>query len=387
VDYIQEYIQDLHSTLDLVPNSRIEEFIEILKEARLNDRQVFVMGNGGSAATATHFVGDLGKNTRAKGLPHFRVFGLVDNITSVTAYANDEGYENVFSHQIDGLIRENDVVVGISCSGNSMNVLNAIALANAQGAMTIGLTGFDGGRLAAMVDLNIHVPSSRIEQVEDIHMMIEHVVVSALKETSRQMAAAIERSQNTINQPEVLETLYNLFNPSTLHGGNFEVMTGSGEPVFTSQETVDTRPNYDLLQRALQFTVDSLRVTSGSLLLLGSDGTVTDGFLAYGGKVRHGTPKEWIEIIDQGLAGWVVKHNEGVIVRDTRNDPRWLLRQWDILGSTPRSAMSVPLYNNNQVIGVFTLTRNNSEEFKDQELSFLTTIAAFLSINIVNRKR
>jgi len=385
VDYIQEYIQDLHDTLDLVPNSGIEKFIEILKEARLHDRQVFVMGNGGSAATATHFAGDLGKNTRAKGLPHFRVFGLADNITAITAYANDEGFENVFSHQLEGLLRENDVVIGISTSGNSKNILNAIELANAACAVTIGLTGFDGGQLASMVYLNIHVPSNRIEQVEDIHMMIEHIVVSALKVTSKQLSLALEVSQTSINQPEVLDNLYQLFERSepSKNGDNpFENL----ESTVTVSSGANHLPNYDTLQRALQFTVDSLKVTSGSLLLLGSDGSVTDGFLAYGGKIRTGAPKQLFEIINQGLAGWVAKHNEGVIVRDTRNDPRWLLRQWDIVDNRTRTAMSVPLYNNNRVVGVLTLTRNNSDAFKDEELSFLTTIAAFLSIKIVNRK-
>jgi len=383
--YINNYLQDLHETLDLIPIAEVEEFIEILKNARLKDHQVFVMGNGGSAATATHFAGDLGKNTRVKGLPHFRVISLADNITAITAFANDEGFENIFSRQLEGMIRENDVVIGISTSGNSKNVINAIALANAKGASTIGLTGYDGGQLAAMVDLHIHIPSNRIEQVVDIHMIVEHIVVSALKETSSQYTRVLDSGLELFNQPDILNNLSNLFTKADSHLTQNVNEIETNAFILAEPKSMDDQPNYDLLQRALQLTVDMVKLSSGSLLLVGKDGSVTDGFLAYGGKVRPGTPKQWIEIIGQGLAGWVVKNNKSVIVHDTRSDPRWLLRQWEMAENGPRTAMSVPLYDENQVIGVLTLTRNNSEEFKEQELSFLTTIAAFLSINIRHR--
>ena len=385
MDYIQEYIQDLHATLELVSNSRIKQFIEILNEARLDDRQVFVMGNGGSAATASHFVGDLGKNTRVKGMPHFRIFGLTDNIPSITAYANDVGYEYIFSNQIEGLIREKDVLIGISASGNSRNVLNAIELGNSIGAITIGLTGFDGGQLAPLVNLNIHVPSSRIEQIEDIHMMIEHVVVSAIKKNAYSVTYELDEilSNKSIN----LGNLSNFINPSSQILKENKKMEESSVIMQLSHELNESLPNYDTLQRALQFATDTLKVTSASLMLLGKDGGITDGLLAYGGKVRTGASHQFIEIIDQGLAGWVVKHNESVIIRDTSSDPRWLIRQWDKTNNGTRSAMSVPLFDHNQVIGVITVTRNNSEEFNEHELSLLTTVAAFVSLVILKRKQ
>jgi D-sedoheptulose 7-phosphate isomerase len=387
MDHIQGYLQDLHTTLDLVPSSRIKQFIQILKEARSHDRQVFAMGNGGSAATASHFVADLGKNTRSKGMPHFRAFALTDNVASITAYANDEGYENIFSQQLAGYIRKNDVVIAISASGNSKNVINAITLANAEGATTIGLTGFDGGKLASLVKLNIHIPSRRIEQVEDIHMMIEHMVVSALKEAARE----VERNQNEISailsqQPDLINNLYHLSDLPQGYEGREKIVDKAREFIQSSQEFIDDLPNYDTLQRVLQFMVDNVRANSGSILLLGSDGSVTDGFLAYGGKVRSGAPHQLIEILKDGLAGWVVEHDEGVIIQDTRSDPRWLVSQWDAVENGPRSAISVPLSSQSQVFGVLTLTRNNTEAFTECDLSFLTTIAAFLSINMINRK-
>jgi D-sedoheptulose 7-phosphate isomerase len=179
---IVSYLSSLQETINELPKENIVSVIELLKSARLDGRQVFIMGNGGSASTATHFVCDLAKNTRKDGLPHFKVIGLADNMALFSAYANDEGYENVFSQQLANLVLPDDIVIGISASGNSMNVLNALALAKSRKAITVGFTGFDGGQMAAMVDLNVHVNSSIIEHVEDIHLMLEHMIVKSIKD-------------------------------------------------------------------------------------------------------------------------------------------------------------------------------------------------------------
>jgi D-sedoheptulose 7-phosphate isomerase len=182
MDSILRYITELKWTLDLLPLEKIDQVISILHDARLNNRQVFTMGNGGSASTASHFVCDLAKNTRKKGWPPFRVLGLADNMAILSAYANDEGFENVFAQQLANLVRSDDIVIGISTSGNSLNVIKAIELANERNAITIGFTGFDGGRLANIVDVNLHVPSDNIEQVEDIHLMLEHLICNVLRQ-------------------------------------------------------------------------------------------------------------------------------------------------------------------------------------------------------------
>lgn len=179
---VNRYIHQLQDTLDRLPVAEIERVIELLYAARLNGQQVFIMGNGGSASTASHFVCDLAKNTRRDGWPHFRVIGLTDNMALFSALANDDGYENVFAHQLENLVRSGDIVIGISTSGNSKNVVNALALAERLGATTIGFTGFDAGQVGEMVDLNVHVPSSCIEQVEDVHLMLEHLIVTVLRE-------------------------------------------------------------------------------------------------------------------------------------------------------------------------------------------------------------
>ena len=182
MEFIQNYISSLQQTMDKLSQPLISDVINVLQRARVKGSQVFIMGNGGSASTASHFVCDLAKNTRQEGLPHFRAIGLADNMEIFSAYANDEGYESVFSQQLINLIRPDDIVIAISASGNSKNVLNAVQEAQRFGATTIGFTGFDGGRLGQMVDIHIHVNSTIIEHVEDIHLMLEHMIVRAIKD-------------------------------------------------------------------------------------------------------------------------------------------------------------------------------------------------------------
>jgi D-sedoheptulose 7-phosphate isomerase len=177
-----DYVTTLQETINQLPKQEIVRVIELLHSARLTGKQIFIMGNGGSASTATHMVCDLAKNTRKEGWPHYKVIGLADNMAIFSAYANDEGYENVFAQQLANLVMPEDIVIAISASGNSKNVLNGISLAKSQHATTIGFTGFDGGQLAKMVDINLHVESNIIEHVEDIHLILEHMIVKALRE-------------------------------------------------------------------------------------------------------------------------------------------------------------------------------------------------------------
>lgn len=179
---VRNYISELRTIIEKLSIPDIEKVIDTLHDARMNKSTIFVMGNGGSASTATHLACDLGKNTRQKGLPNFRLISLVDNMAIFSALANDEGYENVFKQQLESFIQKDDVVIGISTSGKSPNVLKAIEYANGADAITIGFTGFDGGLLASLVKINVHVPCDCIEQVEDIHLILEHMITTALRE-------------------------------------------------------------------------------------------------------------------------------------------------------------------------------------------------------------
>jgi len=182
MERVTNYITVLQQTIDQLPKEEIVKVIDLLYSARFSGRQVFIMGNGGSASTASHFVCDLSKNTRREGWPRYKVIGLSDNMAVFSAYANDEGYENVFCEQLANLLLPDDIVIAISASGNSKNVVNAIQYAKSQNAFTIGFTGFDGGVLGKLVDINLHIDSNIIEHVEDLHMVLEHMIIKSLKE-------------------------------------------------------------------------------------------------------------------------------------------------------------------------------------------------------------
>ena len=185
MELIRNYISALQLTMDQLPLQLIADVVDILQQGRTNGNQVFILGNGGSASTASHFACDLAKNTRQKGLPHFRVIGLTDNMAMFSALANDDGYENVFSEQLAGLIRHGDIVIAISASGNSKNVVHAAEMAQRHKATVIGFTGFDGGRLRQLANINIHVNSNIIEHVEDVHLMLEHLIVRSIKDQAQ----------------------------------------------------------------------------------------------------------------------------------------------------------------------------------------------------------
>jgi D-sedoheptulose 7-phosphate isomerase len=187
MNYFHSYIDELKLALDNLSEDVFEQVLDILHKARMDNQQVFILGNGGSASTASHFVCDLGKNTRIQGAPNFRVMGLTDNIILFSALANDEGYENVFAEQIANYLQPDDVVIGISTSGNSQNVINAIQFAKSVGAKTIGFTGFNSGKLGPLADVDLHVSSHSIEHVEDVHLVLEHLITKGLREKAIKM--------------------------------------------------------------------------------------------------------------------------------------------------------------------------------------------------------
>ncbi len=182
-EYARGYLGYLAGLLSRVDIEAVARFAGLLEEARAGGRQVFFMGNGGSAATSSHFANDLGKGARAAGAPPFRAISLSDNISLITALANDEGYERIFVAQLESLLREGDIVVGISAGGDSPNIVRAIEYANARGARTVAVTGFDGGAMRAAAGLSIHLetPKGEYGPVEDFHMILDHLVTSYLR--------------------------------------------------------------------------------------------------------------------------------------------------------------------------------------------------------------
>jgi D-sedoheptulose 7-phosphate isomerase len=174
------YLAGLFKRIDL---HSVERLGDLFDEARRAGRQIFFMGNGGSAATASHFANDLGKGAYVKGKRPFKAISLTDNVALITAIANDEGYERIFIDQLSNVLNESDIVVGISASGNSPNVVRAIEFANERGAKTVGLTGFSGGELKKVAKISVHIetPKGEYGPVEDIHMILDHLVTTYLK--------------------------------------------------------------------------------------------------------------------------------------------------------------------------------------------------------------
>jgi D-sedoheptulose 7-phosphate isomerase len=185
--YLHQYVDEARSIL-AAPFllAAVERIVPILLKARTDDRTIFFFGNGGSASTASHFVTDIAKvaggtEGRGKGR-RFRCISLNDNIPGMTAWANDVGYAEVFSGQLTALAEKGDVVVAISGSGNSPNVLEAVKVARAMGLTTIGLTGIGGGKLKDMVDVPLVVPSNSMQHTEDTHLIVLHLLTAYLRD-------------------------------------------------------------------------------------------------------------------------------------------------------------------------------------------------------------
>lgn len=177
---IDNYFNLLKQSVDGLDRKAIISFVDLLLEARKNGNNIYIMGNGGSASTASHFTCDFNKGLSYKKDIRFKMICLNDNIATMLAYSNDLGYENVFVEQLKNFLKKDDVVIGISGSGNSKNILNAIEYANHLGAKTVGLTGFDGGKLKNIVDVSIHADVNNMQVAEDVHMTICHMLYSVM---------------------------------------------------------------------------------------------------------------------------------------------------------------------------------------------------------------
>ena len=190
MNYITRYLDEVGQTLRALPQSEIQQAIDILNQARKDGRQIFVMGNGGSAAMASHFACDLGKGTVEEGKSRFRVLSLNDNVPLLTAYGNDFGYEVVFAEPLASLAQPGDVAIAISSSGNSPNVLLAMDKAAEIGLTTIGVTGYQGGKLRDKVNVCVAVPADAqhpdsMQHVEDGQWVILHAIFVAIRQGVR----------------------------------------------------------------------------------------------------------------------------------------------------------------------------------------------------------
>jgi D-sedoheptulose 7-phosphate isomerase len=176
IEFTNNYLADMKRIFESIELANLERVVGVLHHAYEMERQIFVMGNGGSGSTASHFASDMNKSASSGLEKKFKVICLSDNIPIMLAYANDLSYEDIFREQLKNFLKSEDVVIGISGSGNSKNVVKAIQYANEKGAISIGLTGFDGGEVARLADVSIIVPVNDMQRTEDTHLILCHII-------------------------------------------------------------------------------------------------------------------------------------------------------------------------------------------------------------------
>lgn len=183
MQFARNYLEKLKSLLDAVPVEAVGKVVEVFATAREKDRRIFIIGNGGSAATASHFATDLGKGASINRPKRFKILSLTDNLPWITALANDFAYDQVFEQQLRNYAEPGDVLLAISASGNSPNIIKAVAAAKEMGLVTVGWSGFEGGKLAGMVDHSIVAREKHYGRIEDVHSILMHIVCYHFMET------------------------------------------------------------------------------------------------------------------------------------------------------------------------------------------------------------
>ncbi|MCL2032292.1 MAG: SIS domain-containing protein [Methanomassiliicoccaceae archaeon] len=180
IPYVKGYLSELTSSLEKIDLSAVDAVIELLIEAHKRGSRIFTAGNGGSSATASHIVCDFNKGISANTKEKFEMTCLSDSIPTITAIANDYGYEHVFVFQLEGRMKKGDILIAISGSGNSKNIILAAEYAKSLGNKVIALTGFKGGELYKIADVNIHFPLEDMQKAEDAHMIMLHLIARAV---------------------------------------------------------------------------------------------------------------------------------------------------------------------------------------------------------------
>ncbi len=196
METINRYFIELEQMVQAISLQQLQQVLQLLEETYYSGHRIFIMGNGGSAATASHFALDLAKNTIMPGAPRLKAISLTDHVPLITAWSNDTAYEHIFAEQLANMIEPGDLVIGISTSGNSPNVINAIQLAKACKASTVGLLGAKGGKIKEMVDAYVLAPGQNIEQEEDAHLILAHVIMRHMRDVIRPKSQLLELAGN-----------------------------------------------------------------------------------------------------------------------------------------------------------------------------------------------
>lgn len=180
IDQITDYFEKEKKVLDKISKEDLNSVMNLLVDAKDAGKTIFIMGNGGSAATASHYVCDFNKGISLGKDKMFKFICLNDNVPTMMAYANDLSYAEVFVGPLKNFMQKGDIVIGISGSGNSENVVRAIQYANENGGVSVGLTGYSGGKIKQLSKYNVHVPIDDMQITEDLHMVLDHCMMKIL---------------------------------------------------------------------------------------------------------------------------------------------------------------------------------------------------------------
>lgn len=183
INQIKEYITLEKAVLDKLDIYEINNAMNLIEQTFHKEKNIFIFGNGGSSATASHYQNDFNKGLSEHLDKKFRFQCLNDNVPTIMAIGNDIGFDQIFSFQLSGKLEPDDIIIAISGSGNSKNVLNAVEYAKKCGNIVIGVTGFDGGKLKTLSDISLHVPINSMQITEDIHMIFDHLIMSIFYKT------------------------------------------------------------------------------------------------------------------------------------------------------------------------------------------------------------
>jgi len=180
-NYLHEYWELIQKSIREFDPMLLEPAVVLVRDTYLSDRQIFTIGNGGSAAIAVHLAADFGKNITKPGGKFPRIMSLCTNSSTLTALGNDCGYDETFAFQLRNFMNPNDLLIAISSSGNSPNIVKGVEYARENGAKVIGMSGFNGGKLKELADISLHVPMKIYEVVEDMHSIFCHAIIHAIK--------------------------------------------------------------------------------------------------------------------------------------------------------------------------------------------------------------
>lgn len=205
--FITDYLKSIEKLVTKLSVETIEKIIDTLYTAYEEDKQIFVMGNGGSAASSSHFVCDLAKSTIMPGRKRIKAICLTDNVSLITAWANDTNYTNIFGEILANYAQPGDVLIGCTASGMSPNIINAMLIAHEMGVKTIAIVGFNGGTVKQVAQICLNVPSENITQVEDVQMLLFHLFASSLKERIlREAGIPVEIVRSTTGARFILDS-------------------------------------------------------------------------------------------------------------------------------------------------------------------------------------